>query len=206
VAITYDAPTDSIRVVGASEVSPYLLQDIYDADQAGGWGKVTKIDNGFMIDCNLWIGNKTGGVGYLLSKNEYCIVTGDLEAYYYGYLRLGEIIDGIGTNGSYWKVGGGFPSRIWGYFKAYGSILEGFGEIRGASSFTIELVDCIVISGSLRGATNWTVKRVTVYNGYLYGGVQQTLISEIVFLTVQECIAMAQGEQCMKNTHSILKP
>jgi hypothetical protein len=53
-AITYDAGTNTITVVGTG----YSYSDIYDADVAGGWGVVSKQgDKQYHLLCNLVIGD-----------------------------------------------------------------------------------------------------------------------------------------------------
>lgn len=44
--ITYDSTTNTITVVGGTEDNPYTFEDIYNADQANGWGVFTKLSEG----------------------------------------------------------------------------------------------------------------------------------------------------------------
>jgi len=44
--ITYDSATNTITVVGGTEDNPYTFEDIYNADQANGWGVFTKLSEG----------------------------------------------------------------------------------------------------------------------------------------------------------------
>ena len=44
--ITYDPDTNTIMVVGGTEDNPYTFEDIYNADQANGWGVFTKLSEG----------------------------------------------------------------------------------------------------------------------------------------------------------------
>lgn len=54
-AITYDAPSNTITVTGTYTD---LFTDIWNADQAGGWGQVSKQGtHQFMFDCKLQIGD-----------------------------------------------------------------------------------------------------------------------------------------------------
>ena len=57
-AITYDAPSNTITVTGYTEGTPCTFLDIWNADQAGGWGVVSKQgDVQFLFDCKLQIGD-----------------------------------------------------------------------------------------------------------------------------------------------------
>lgn len=56
--ITYDAPTNTITVIGANSSHPAEFLDLYNADVAGGWGKVTRLNtNQFLFMCKLHFGN-----------------------------------------------------------------------------------------------------------------------------------------------------
>lgn len=58
-AITYDSSTETIKVGSGTYVSPVTFEDLYQADQAGGWGVVTKLPSGraYEIDTHLDIVN-----------------------------------------------------------------------------------------------------------------------------------------------------
>ncbi len=56
--ITYDAPSNTITVTGFSAETPCTFLDIWNADQGGGWGVVSKQGTAqFMFDCKLKIGD-----------------------------------------------------------------------------------------------------------------------------------------------------
>lgn len=57
-AITYNAGTNTITVTGYTEATPCNFTDIYNADVAGGWGKVTRqCTNQFCFAAGLKIGD-----------------------------------------------------------------------------------------------------------------------------------------------------
>lgn len=61
---------NGITVTGGTEATPTTLQDIYNADVAGGWGVFTKQGSGqFRADCNIFIGD-SGSNGWLKIVNE----------------------------------------------------------------------------------------------------------------------------------------
>jgi len=57
-AITYDAPSNTITVTGYTAGTPCTFEDIYQADQSGGWGVVSKLGSAqYLFDCLLYIGD-----------------------------------------------------------------------------------------------------------------------------------------------------
>jgi len=44
--ITYDSSTNTIIITGGTETNPYTFEDIYNEDQANGWGVFTKLSEG----------------------------------------------------------------------------------------------------------------------------------------------------------------
>jgi hypothetical protein len=57
-AITYDAPSNTITVTGYTEGTPCNFTDIYNADVAGAWGVVTRqCTDQFCFDCKVVIGD-----------------------------------------------------------------------------------------------------------------------------------------------------
>jgi hypothetical protein len=93
-AITYDVGNDIITVTGFTESVPGLLDDIYDADVAGGWGVVFKQDNAFKITCKLYIGDGSSG-GYVKTEKEFVEFTKNAALTLYvqadGFLRMGSL-------------------------------------------------------------------------------------------------------------------
>ena len=112
-AITYNAGTNIITVVGYTEATPCNFTDIYNADVAGGWGVVTRqCTNQFCFDCGLTIGDGStttwfGDLGKIVTFRTYNIL---IDGTYSGAVlikpnstfRVGEIYnasDKIGKNG-----------------------------------------------------------------------------------------------------------
>lgn len=57
-SITYSGATDTITVTGYTEGTPCTFLDVWNADQAGAWGQVSKQGTTqFMFDCKLQIGD-----------------------------------------------------------------------------------------------------------------------------------------------------
>ena len=57
-AITYDAPSNTITVTGYTEETPCTFEDIYQADVANGWGVVSKQgDSQYLFDACIVVGN-----------------------------------------------------------------------------------------------------------------------------------------------------
>ena len=73
-AITYDAPSNTITIVGG----PYNFTDVYNADVAGGWGKVHLQGTiQFMIDAKLIIGDAVNTTTFAdTGKQVYFTLTG----------------------------------------------------------------------------------------------------------------------------------
>ncbi|MFB0523977.1 MAG: hypothetical protein ACETVZ_00425 [Phycisphaerae bacterium] len=74
---TVKVKDDAIEFTGYTEGAPCTLEDIYNADVAGGWGRVTKQGNQYRIDCRLWVGDGSI-ITWLSSKNEQVEFTRNL--------------------------------------------------------------------------------------------------------------------------------
>jgi len=55
--ITYNPSTNTIIITGTNSGNPWTFEDIYQADQTNGWGKVSKQENQYRFDCKLQIGD-----------------------------------------------------------------------------------------------------------------------------------------------------
>lgn len=66
--ISYDPDAKAIKVVGFPKNQPAILKDLFQADQAGAWGKVKLLEPGpgYSIEASLWIGDDSGIDSYLL--------------------------------------------------------------------------------------------------------------------------------------------
>lgn len=120
-AITYDAPSDTI----STDIT-CTFTDIYDADQAGGWGKFHKQgDNAFLCECKLKI--LSGGT--VNSEKEFCEftkgVTETLRVDSGGELRTGKLSSNVPCQGSTLKFNPAvsYVFRTYGTFKFYASCL-----------------------------------------------------------------------------------
>jgi len=101
-AITYDAPSNTITVTGYTEETPCTFEDIYQADQAGGWGVVTKQgDVQYAIDARLKIGNASTETWFADTEVQVAFlstaISGNnqflIEITRYGNLRFGILLD-----------------------------------------------------------------------------------------------------------------
>jgi len=107
-AITYDAGSNTITVVGDAdcgdlESNPCTFEDIYQADQSNGWGKVSKpAEHTYIIDCFIVIGNGSTET-YFADENKqvnfraenFCTSNGQkiLRATSHTHIRFGKVID-----------------------------------------------------------------------------------------------------------------
>ena len=72
--ITYDSGNNVITVTGYTEATPCTFTDIYNADQSGGWGKVSKQGaNQFLLQCRLYVGDGST-LTYLTTIKEQIIL------------------------------------------------------------------------------------------------------------------------------------
>ncbi len=92
--ITYDSGTNTITVTGFSEASPCTFEDIYQADQANGWGVVSKQgDAQFTIDAKLRIGDGSTETWFKDTNKQVIITPATNDAFYVGnnaIFQLGE--------------------------------------------------------------------------------------------------------------------
>lgn len=98
-AITYNAGTNTITVVGYTVGMPCTFLDIYNADVAGGWGQVTKHGSGsFFFQCFLVLGDGSTTT-YFTDKDAYVYFekSGNWVQYIkvnnLTYFTLGELVD-----------------------------------------------------------------------------------------------------------------
>lgn len=70
-AITYDAGTNTITITGYTEATPCTFLDIYNADIAGGWGKVTRqCTNQYCIQAKIQIGDGSTATWFADTKQQ----------------------------------------------------------------------------------------------------------------------------------------
>lgn len=121
--ISYDGVNDII----STDIT-CTLDDIYAADQAGGWNKFHKLQNAFHCESKLHI--LSGGT--LNTENEFCVFTKDAADTLYvksgGELRMGKLhaTYGIPCHGSVFKFIGAQSGHTFynqGTFKFYDSKL-----------------------------------------------------------------------------------
>lgn len=83
--ITYDAPSNTITVTGYTEGTPCTFLDIWNADQGGGWGVVSKQGTTqFMFDCKLVIGDGSTTTWFADTKKQ--ITFNDIDTVNYEHL------------------------------------------------------------------------------------------------------------------------
>ena len=112
-AITYNAGLNTITVTGYTEAVPCTFLDVYNADVAGGWGVVSRLDvvNGWKLDCDIYIGNNTNTT-WFKSENEYVVIKPTNNTYWgivavtkYATLKIGTLdTNNRPDKGSYWFV------------------------------------------------------------------------------------------------------
>jgi len=101
-AITYDAPSNTITVTGYTEGAPCTFLDVWNADQAGGWGVVTKQGaTQYLFDAFLQIGDGTIETWVIDERKEVelAAITTHWDTLILvknnATLRLGEVIDAV---------------------------------------------------------------------------------------------------------------
>jgi len=58
--VTFSGVSNTIYITGGTEGAPITMTDVYNADQANGWGRVFKYNNSmYRINCYIDIGNST---------------------------------------------------------------------------------------------------------------------------------------------------
>lgn len=76
-AITYNAGTNTITITGYTEGTPCTFLDIYNADVAGSWGKVTRqCTNQYCIQAKLIIGDGSTATWFADEAQQIIIPTG----------------------------------------------------------------------------------------------------------------------------------
>ena len=93
--ITYDSSTNTIVVVGGNETNPYTFEDIYQADQANGWGVVEKKETAYFIHAIIQLGDGDNDA-WLVDKGKQLFFYADADYAFKnsaktGHLILGEI-------------------------------------------------------------------------------------------------------------------
>jgi hypothetical protein len=82
VDITYSSGSNTITVVGGSSGSPHTFIDIYNADVAGSWGKVTKDSSGtqFTFAAKLMIGDGSTTTYFADTEKQIVFLSGCASA------------------------------------------------------------------------------------------------------------------------------
>lgn len=91
---TADAITIKPNTIWISEFSsetPCTLQDIYDADVDGSWGVVTKTDQLYTFDCNLYTDSSTG---YFYTSQEVIQFKKNWDVWFAGKIVSGKVFSG----------------------------------------------------------------------------------------------------------------
>jgi len=91
--ITYDSSTNTIVIVGGSETNPYTFEDIYQANQANGWGVVEKKESAYFIHAIIQLGDGDNDA-WLVDKNKQLFFYANYafkNPSQSGHLVLGEI-------------------------------------------------------------------------------------------------------------------
>ena len=108
-AISYDAPSNTITVTGYTEETPCTFLDVWNADQAGGWGVVSKQGAvQFLFDCKLQIGDGSTETWFadinkeILLENGISTATKDWKVYVKNnaHFRIGKLEDATAKTGS----------------------------------------------------------------------------------------------------------
>lgn len=128
-AITYDAPSNTITVTEGTAEAPNTLQDIKDADDGGGWGVTTKQgDSQYKIDALLFIGDGSTTT-YFASERECLEQNEEFRLFAAAEARFGDLVDGHSINGSYIKFNKLLTTHglylYYGTLKIYGCIFDG---------------------------------------------------------------------------------
>ncbi|NHZ85239.1 MAG: hypothetical protein GWP19_05090, partial [Planctomycetia bacterium] len=170
---TVQAKDWGIEVVGFSAITPGLAVDIWNADQAGGWGVFTRIgDTLYHCESNLFVGD--GTTTYLTFKDVAVVMEAHLIIEENGYLDAGVLVDAVDkttSNGAYLVMTGKYSEIFFATkllfgtneFNAYGSCLVGFkNDVEFNNLYTCELSDCT--NARLKSASS-DFDRLSVNNG-----------------------------------------
>jgi len=212
-SITYDSSTNTIQVVGYTEESPCSFEDLYQADQSNGWGKITKTaDHSYTVNCFIMIGDGSTETWFadenkqvnFLAEN---YVTGSGQNIFHlrenSHVRFGKLIDEeakVTGNGCQFIIQNDLPyylNFLWGH---------GHLELLSASVILTDYRDAMggCWSESVTGNKIWNC---IFENGYHFVATRNTdifnlaVINSSVFLrrpdptaTMNHCIGLGVGK------------
>lgn len=123
-AITYDAPSNTITVTGYSAVTPCTLTDIYNADVSGGWGVVECLGSYFRLSAFLYFGDGSTAT-YFKETNKFLETVNPYSIYLNGsdvYVQFGNLVNDVGVDGcallhtsgatGLFRSAGGYPNLL----------------------------------------------------------------------------------------------
>jgi hypothetical protein len=173
--ITYDAGTNTVTVIGGTAGSPLGFLDVWNADQAGGWGVVSKTGTTqFAFDAKLYIGS-AGTATYFADKDKIVvfntgIATASYQSIFYGAvdstITLGQLEDAAAKSTSHGCViqmleASYYNSQFWGAgtLYLYSCTLMGYwnGAILGQPilyglTATSKVYNCLFVCFTLQTA------------------------------------------------------
>ena len=199
-AITYNAGTNIITVTGYTEATPCNFTDIYNADVAGGWGKVTKQGaKHFFFQCYLAIGDGSTTT-HFADKDAYIYFdelggnwASYIKVYNHAHFTLGELVDASKKSTrrgcTICHNATSNPKRIINILhgdavcKFYSSLIANGGSYRGMAIYAedsaavpdVTLYNCSVLMAALSKVNN------DIYNFTATG--DKTVDSTYVFLS-----------------------
>ena len=153
--ITYDAPSNTISADGGTSDDRITLENIYQADLAGGWGVFFKHGEGaYSTTANVWVGHNSATYFRILREGLLSSADDNISPFSAGangdcYFRWGVLAstDGFMAAGSSnFLFDGGLDARHFCFRPFYRTYDEGAVELRSPSC---TLQDC-QIQGKLR--------------------------------------------------------
>jgi len=178
-AITYAAGTNTITVTGYTEATPCNFTDIYNADVAGAWGKVTRqCTNQFCFDCRLQVGDGST-VTWAADTSKHIIFTETpynenlIKIHNHGHLRFGKLEGGhrtsegcsiIYTRSDYARIGHYGSTNT--YFESYSSQYIGLtGRIAIGSINHLTMYNNLLVKNTeISNAIDASAPNTDVYN------------------------------------------
>jgi len=204
--ITFDpAGIGTITVTGYTELAPCTFEDIYQADVAGGWGKVTKLDTAFyFFTCRLVIGDNTTPT-WFHDYNCAVVYTGVATGTYWcrvatnatmiwGTLvdetnkvtRYGVHLYSLSNGHSHWPVYGNNGTCY--YYSCSFDSNQGYYLMRMTNYGPARFWNCLLMNGfSLADSNTHNVYNTTI----LFGG---------------DCALMYEGSLCVFDRVSVFSP
>lgn len=126
--VVYNGGTDTITVTQGTAAAPVTFAAIDNADNAGGWGQVTKVDGvGWHIDANLQIGDGATWT-YFKTQGESALIEGTFATTAMSDTQIGNWDGEHAYKGSYLFFNKTYGSTVYWYmkgnFSVFGSILQ----------------------------------------------------------------------------------